>query len=82
MVTIYLLDGTPRHFSHDIDAMEWIASGQATVEPPAGAERVETPVIEKTKPAETYDEAVAQFEAPDVEVTAPKKRAPRRRGAE
>lgn len=81
MVTLYLPDGNPKHFPHEIDAMEWVASGQATVEPPAGAERVETPVVEKAKPAETYDEAVAQFEAPDVEVSAPKKRAPRRRNA-
>ena len=81
MITLYLPSGEPKHFAHEIDAMEWVAAGAATVEPPKGAEKVSTPVVEKAKPAETYDEAVAQFEAPDVEVTkpAPKKAAPRRR---
>ena len=82
MVTLYLPDGTPKHFAHEIDAMEWAASGAATVEPPAGAKAVETPVEEKAKPATTYHEAVEQFEAPDVQVSAPApaaKPAPRRR---
>ena len=82
MVTLYLLDGIPKHFGHEIDAMEWVASDQATVEPPKGARKVETPVVEKARPAETYDEAVAQFKAPDVEVTAPKNHTPRHRNAE
>ena len=88
MITIYKLNGEPVQVAYEVDALEWINLGLATAEPPAGVEKVATPVKEKAEAATTYEEAVEQFEAPDVQTTAPApaekpaRKAPRRRSAE